>query len=50
MFRKFPILVIHVQHSVKISLAVQHSVRELHADWLILDYNDKATLNMNKPC
>ena len=40
-----------IQHSVKIWLAAQHSVKSrlLQADWLILENDEKASLNVNIP-
>ena len=47
MFWKCPMM--HIQHSIEICSAVQQQSRVLQADWLIMEYNVKATSNINMP-
>ena len=37
------------QHSVKSDWLLNTQSRVLHADWFILEINEKATLNANMP-
>ena len=42
-------MLIHVQHSVNSDWLLNTQSRVLQADWLILEINGKATLNINMP-
>ena len=46
-YRKFPMMLIH--HSADWDLLFNTQSRVLQADWLVLENNEKATLNMNTP-
>ena len=39
----------HIQHSVESDWLINTQSTVLRADWLILEKNEKATLNINMP-
>ena len=39
----------HIQHSVNFDWLLNTLSRELQADWLIIEFNEKATLHINMP-